>query len=216
MTEPFIHLFKIDQLLHWSNFWQKYFKAQQPFIRLFIQPQPDFQGPRVRFHRFHFYGWTLSSKFSIYFERLHSTQITIFSLIDDRLLTMYCQYSDRHRSMSFNKIKYFHRSTRSSNYVFSILWSRSSDGIQLKSNIFMNQRVDSQYGFSRFTMYRPSNEIVHFQFLNSQRGNESFWMATDHELTSKVHHSQSMSLSSLIFDFTSKHLLFIMLYGDQR
>ena len=130
MTEPFIHLFKIDQLLHWSNFWQKYFKAQQPFIRLFIQPRPDFQGPRVRFHRFHFYGWTLSSKFSIYFERLHSTQITIFSLIDDRLLTMYCQYSDRHRSMSFNKIKYFHTwtsvlSLSIFNVLIEIEWSHS-------------------------------------------------------------------------------------------
>jgi len=99
------------------------------------------------------------------------------------------------------KIKYFHRSTRSSNYVFSILWSRSSDGIQLKSIIFMNQRVDSQYGFSRFTMYRPSNEIVHFQFLNSQRGNQSFWLAMDHELTSKVHHRRSMSLSTLTLRF---------------
>jgi hypothetical protein len=164
MTTPFIHLLKIDQQLHWSNFWQKYFKMKQPFIHLFIQPRPDFQGLRVRFHRFHFYGWTLSLKFSIYIERLHSTQIKIFSLIDDPLLTIYHHYSDRHRSISFKKSNISIDQRAASKYGFSILWSRSSNSNQLKSNIFMNQRVNSQYGFSRFTIYRPWNEIVHFTF----------------------------------------------------
>jgi hypothetical protein len=82
MTAPFIHLFKIDQQLHWSNFWQKCFKMKQPFIHFFIQRRPDFQGLRVRFYRFHFYGWTLSFKFSIYFERFHSAQTKIFSWVN--------------------------------------------------------------------------------------------------------------------------------------
>ena len=82
MTAPFIHIFKIDQQLHWSNFWQKFFKMKQPFNHFFIQPRQDFQGLIVRFHRFHFYAWTLTFKFLIYFVRFHSPQTKIFSSVN--------------------------------------------------------------------------------------------------------------------------------------
>ena len=52
----------------------------------------------------------------------------------------------------------------------------------------MNQRVNSQYGFSRFTIYRPWNEIVHFHFLTVKGAMKAFERETDHGLTSKFHH----------------------------
>jgi hypothetical protein len=191
MTTPFIHLFKIDQQLHWSNFWQKYFKMKQPFIHLFIQPRPDFQGLRVRFHRFHFYGWTLSFKFAIYFERLHSAQTKIFSWMNkafSQSIFNFHSYSIYIERLHSTQIKIFSLIDDPLLTIYHHYSDRHRSISFKKSNIFIHERASSNLVFSLFDRDRtnPSNSNQNI-FMN-ERGplteyfkfHSYFWSASSY------------------------------------